>query len=51
MDDQLADLFGDRAWISREAAQAAAALSERMGIELERVTIQPLARLWGVMWG
>lgn len=39
MDAQLADLFGDRGWIAREAAQAAGALSERMGIELERVAI------------
>lgn len=37
MDDQLADLFGDRGWIAREAAHAAAALAHRIGVEMERV--------------
>lgn len=39
MDDQMADLFGNRGWIAREAADAAAALSVRMGCELERVAL------------
>ena len=39
MDDQMADLFGNRGWIAREAADAAAALSVRMGCELERVVL------------
>ena len=39
MDDQMADLFGNRGWIAREAADAAARLAERMGCELERVAL------------
>lgn len=39
MDDQLADLFGDRRWIAQEAANAAAALSERMSYDMERVAL------------
>ena len=37
LDDQMADLFANRGWIAREAADAAAALCVRMGGELERV--------------
>ena len=39
MEDQLADLFDDRGWIAREAAQAAGALLKKMGFELERVPL------------
>ncbi|MGX7926215.1 hypothetical protein ACWPMX_06535 [Tsuneonella sp. HG094] len=39
LDAQMADLFGNRGWIAREAADAAAALYERMGGELERVAL------------
>ena len=39
MDEQLADLFGDREWIAREATQAAAALALRAGYELECVAL------------
>lgn len=39
IDDQMADLFGNRGWIAREAADAAASLAERMGCELERVAL------------
>lgn len=39
LDAQMADLFGNRGWIAREAADAAAALSVRMGCELERVAL------------
>lgn len=38
LDDQLGDLFA-QPWIAREAAHAAAALSVRMGCELERVAL------------
>lgn len=36
LDDQMRDLFGDRGWIAREAADAAAALCVRMGGALKR---------------
>ncbi len=39
MEAQLADLFGDKVWVAREAASAASALSERMGADLERLTL------------
>lgn len=37
MDQQLSDLFAPRHWIAREAAVAAGALADRLGIETERV--------------
>lgn len=37
MDQQLGDLFAPRHWIAREAAVAAGALADRLGIETERV--------------
>lgn len=37
LDAQMADLFGNRGWVARAAADAAAALCVRMGGELERV--------------
>ena len=39
LDAQMADLFGDRGWIAREAADAAGALCERLGGALERVAL------------
>lgn len=39
VDEQMSDLFGDRGWIAREAADVAAALAVRMGCELERVAL------------
>ncbi len=39
MQDQLVDLFGDRGWLAREAAEAAGALSARLGHELESAAI------------
>lgn len=39
IDAQLGDLLAPRGWIAREAAQAAAALAHRIGVEMERVAV------------